>query len=87
MAVRSIETKVLECITKQCKDPRIDLLLVSAPDYAELYRDIRRASDVVQVLSECLQRQITISISTALTPGKFKWTSKAKVFGEEKNVN
>lgn len=73
MAMRDIEILVLESITEKCKDPKINLVLMNSVQYSELMSDYMRSQDVIQVLSEALQRPITIKPSKSLSNNEFKW--------------
>lgn len=79
MAVRPIERLALESINLSCKDPRVNTLLMNPVDYTELTGDYRRYADVVQVLSECLRREITIKSGPNLSKNQFKWTKEGKL--------
>ena len=76
--VTTLETMVLESITKECKDKKINTLVMNPVDYANLMNDWRRFQDIKQVLEEALQRNVIFSMSTQLVSGQFKWVKEIK---------
>jgi predicted membrane chloride channel (bestrophin family) len=72
-SMREIEVKVLESINEDCALKKVNTLIMNSEDFAVLNSDELRATDVLETLQACLQRNVYIAVSNNLKPGQMQW--------------